>query len=159
MTGSRQGPRAIGAELPAVTRTALVRRGFAALRVIADWPETVGPALADSTRPERLVRSRAGKATLVIRVSPAAALEVQHLEPLIVERINSQFGFAAVDRLRLVQGPVAPRPRRVRRPEPQLPAAEAMRLADRLAPIADADLKAALERLGRAVGARRPAPR
>lgn len=155
MTAGRQGPRAIGAELPAVTRSALVRRGFAAVRVIADWPEIVGPALADSTMPERLTRTRTGKATLAVRVTPSAALELQHLEPLVIERINGHFGFAAVHRLRLIQGPVTPRPRRrPRPPEAALPPAEAAALAQRLAPIADPDLKAALERLGRAVRGR-----
>jgi hypothetical protein len=162
MTAGRQGPRAIGVELPAVTRSALVRRGFAAVRVIADWPEIVGPALADSTMPERLTRTKTGKATLVVRVRPAAALELQHLEPLVIERINSHFGFGAVHKLRLVQGPVTLRPRRKPRPPPPpLPPAKAETLARSLAPIADPELKAALERLGKAVigKVQRPVPR
>ncbi|MEJ0072405.1 MAG: DciA family protein [Pseudomonadota bacterium] len=79
-----------------MTRSALARRGFAAARAIADWPEIVGPALAESSVPERLVRGRnAESATLVVRVRSAAALELQHWLPQVIERVNGYFGFRA----------------------------------------------------------------
>ena len=155
MSARRQGLRAIASQLPEITRSALARRGFAAARVIADWPEIVGPELAASSVPERLVRARgADSATLVVRVRPAAALELQHWMPQIIERLNGYFGFRAVGRLRLVQGPVAPRPRRApaapRRPTAEQEAA----LEARLAPLAGSALHQPLLALGRAVRAR-----
>ena len=61
--------------------------------------------------------------TLHVRVgSGALALELQHLEPVVIERINTYFGYRAVERLKLVHGPLpaprgrAPRRRRRRRP-------------------------------------------
>jgi hypothetical protein len=137
MTSRRQGLRAIASELPEVTRSALARRGFAAARVIADWPAIVGPALADASLPERLVRGRsADSATLVVRVRPGAALELQHWMPQLIERLNGYFGFRAVGQIRMIQGPVAPRPRRERRPAPRLAPEGAAALESRLAPIA-----------------------
>jgi len=155
MTTRRQGLRAIASQLPAVTRSALARRGFAAARVIADWPEIVGAALAETSLPERLVRSRGtDSATLVVRVRPAAALELQHWMPQVIERLNGYFGFRAVGRIRLVQGPVAPRRRRARPPAP-VPSPEAAAAVEkRLAPLADSPLHDALLRLGRAIRAR-----
>lgn len=159
MTVRRQGLRAISRELPAVTRSALVKRGFAAARVIADWPEIVGQPMAESSVPERLVKARgADSATLVVRVSPGAALELQHAIPQVIERVNGYFGFRAVDRLRLVQGPVATRRRRALPVPPVLtPAAEAA-LETTLAPLANSPLHDSLARLGRAVRAKAQRP-
>jgi hypothetical protein len=152
MTSRRQGLRAISRELPDVTRSALAKRGFAAARVIADWAEIVGAALAASSVPERLVRARgADSATLVVRVSPGAALELQHAIPQVIERVNGYFGFRAVDRLRLVQGPVATR-KKPAAPTltPLTPAAE-QALETTLAPLANSPLHDSLAKLGRAV--------
>jgi hypothetical protein len=155
MTLRRQGLRAIARELPDVTRSALAKRGFAAARVIADWPEIVGQALAESTVPERLIRGRdTAYATLVVRVRPGAALELQHAIPQVIERVNGYFGFQAVTRLRLIQGPIAPR----RRPvlpaiKPLTPAAE-QALDTLLRPLANSPLHESLARLGRAVRGR-----
>lgn len=159
MTLRRQGLRAISRELPDVTRSALAKRGFAAARVIADWPEIVGQALAESSVPERLIRGRTGSgndeaATLVVRVSPGAALDLQHAHDQVIERVNGYFGFRAVARLRLIQGPVTPRRRPVRKvPAPLTPAAE-QALETTLAGLANSPLHDSLARLGRAVRGR-----
>jgi hypothetical protein len=151
----RQGLRALSAALPAVTKTSLAKRGFAAARLIADWPAIVGPALAAASIPERLLRDRKGaEPTLVVKVAPGAALELQHLEPLVVERINTHFGFLAVARLKLKQAPVArafaPSPR----PAPLDPSVERA-LSARVTAVADPELQSALLALGRAVTRRK----
>jgi hypothetical protein len=152
----RQGLRAIGAAMPAITKTSLMKRGFAAARVIAAWPDIVGPLLSSCSIPERLVKDRAGtEPTLLVKVAPGAALELQHLEPLVIERINTHFGFRAVARLKLKQGPVtrlaAPAtPRR----KPVDPAVE-KDLERRLTGIADPGIQSALLALGRVVAQRK----
>jgi len=155
MSTRRQGLRAIARELPDVTRSALARRGFAAARAIADWPEIVGPGLAESSAPERLIRGRdADSATLVVRVRPAAALELQHWIPQVIERVNSYFGFRAVGHIRLVQGPVVRSKRHDLPPRPVLAPQDAAALEARLAPLAGSPLHEALLSLGQAVRAR-----
>lgn len=146
----------MAAELPAVTRSAYLRRGFAAARVVTDWAEIVGPALADSSLPERLILDRSGdSATLVVKVRPAAALELQHWEPQVIERINSCFGFRAVTRLKLRQGPVAPRRRAAARRAAALDPGQEQALERTVAAVEDDGVREALRRLGRAVLARR----
>ena len=72
-------------------------------------------------------------------------------EILIVERINGYLGYPAVARLRLRQGPLATNRRR-RRPLPAtLSAAAEASLSERMAGVEDAELRGALESLGRAV--------
>ncbi len=158
---SRSGLRALGATVAKVASAALGKRGFAEAGVITDWPEIVGPQLAAHSSPVRLAfpRGRRAEGTLHIRVAGAFAVELQHLEPLVVERINRYFGYRAVARLAMVQGPLPERaPRRRHKAEiRRLSDEEERALAERLAAVPEAGLRQALRRLGRAVIGRRPA--
>jgi len=142
----------VAAALGTVAKPALQRHGFATQDVVLRWPAIVGRHLAGRTAPERLAfpRGRASEGVLHLRVEAAVAPEVQHLAPLIVEKVNMFFGYAAVVRLALHQGPL-PRAATAAAPAPAAtPAvrAEAARLAGAAA---DAGLREALARLGEAV--------
>ena len=133
------------------------RRGLTEAGLIADWAAIVGDSLAAECAPQRLVRGADGVGgSLHVRVTGPLALELQHLEPLVIERINGYFGYRAVARLTMHQGPLAARHSRRRPPRPQPDASAEARLAPMLAGVEDEDLRAALERLGRAVLARQP---
>ena len=107
------GLRAIAATLPGATRRLRQRRGLAQSALFQDWPAIVGDVLATQCYPQRLVRGAAGAGgTLHLGVAGPLALELQHLAPQVIERINTYFGFAAVARLTLHQvAPMAPRQR------------------------------------------------
>ncbi len=141
-----------------VTRPVFGRHGFAGGALVVDWPAIVGSAVATHTLPLRIKfppKERTG-GTLMVKVdSGAFALEVQHLEPLILERINGYFGWAAVAKLRLQQGPLPEPPRRpLPPPGAGTVAADPAREA-RLAEVEDPELREALARLGRHI----PGPR
>ncbi len=80
------------------------RRGFRHLPILERWHEIVGEQIAVFSRPERIRRTKDGGATLTLKVEGAMAVEVQHLAPLILERLNNHFGGAAIERLNVVQG-------------------------------------------------------
>ncbi len=88
-----------------INSRAFNRYGFAKSDIVLHWKEIVGEILARSSLPERLVMPRdtekeEGKAgVLHIRVEGSFAPEMQHLEPLVIDRINSYYGFRAVGRL------------------------------------------------------------
>ncbi len=142
------GFRRIDRALAKVTKPFFRSRGFALADLLAHWPAIVGPELADSTCPERL----GANGQLRIHVAGPAATEIQHLEPQILERIAVYFGYRAVRRLVLLQGPLPP----TRPADPALrPTREAeARPCEGLERIAPSELRSALERLGRAVRAR-----
>ncbi len=147
----RQGQVPLGRLLPKVAGRSLAKRGAAFAQILTTWPELVGSRLAGHASPEKLLfpRGRNEDATLTIRVIGAFSTEVQHRAPVIVERINLIFGRPLIGRLRLVQG--APRlPQRAAgRPPPRpLGAAARQDLTRLLETVADADLRASLERLG-----------
>ena len=97
------GPRALGALLPRLTRPAFKRRSPAGAALMADWPAVVGPALAAVTTPKRL-----GNGTLVIGCAGPVAMELTHLAPQLIGRINAHLGQVAVERLRFVQQASSP---------------------------------------------------
>lgn len=123
MSPSRPIPRSVprqrltferlGTRLDGLTRKAFTKFGFADDHVLTRWREIVGPQMARQTSPERLSRPQKGSSggsTLTVRVSGAAALELQHLAPQIIEKINGFYGRPMVARLKLVQGPLPMRP-------------------------------------------------
>lgn len=115
--GEGPGLRAVAGLVPAITRKAFEKHGFAAASLIIDWTQIVGADIARLTRPERLKwprlvekaaeadEAQTGRpgATLVIRVDPAAALDIQYRKAQLLERINAYFGYRAVSELRIVQ--------------------------------------------------------
>jgi hypothetical protein len=85
----------------------------------------------------------------VLRVEGPMALEIQHASDVILQRINRFFGWSAVGRLALRQGPLSRRERR--RPAPAPDAREVEQVAQTLSSIEDDQLRAALARLGASI--------
>ena len=121
----------------------------------ARWREVVGEEIARRTEVVKLTRGRAGGAsTLEIRVAGPAAAIIQHQAHEILARVNLFLGAEAVQKLRIVQGPLqakpaGPVPAR-KRAQPLDAAAEAG-LAEGLAGAPEGPLKTALLALGRGV--------
>ncbi|MGE0338608.1 MAG: DUF721 domain-containing protein [Xanthobacteraceae bacterium] len=95
---------------------AFKRQGFAAVEIVTHWPEIVGEDLAKRSEPIKLAWPRRDDpdsvGVLQIRVEGAYALEIQHLQPVILDRVNRYFGWKCVGRLAIRQGPVAFRRKR-----------------------------------------------
>ncbi len=117
------------------------------------WKEIVGETLARFTEPVKVSKPRGGgPASLELKVSGPAAALIQHQAPEILQRVNLFLGEGAVDRLRIIQGPIttaSPKTRH-RRAAPLDAAAEA-RLRASLNSAPDSPLKEALLHLGRGV--------
>jgi hypothetical protein len=139
------GPRPVGALVPAIARPAFRKRSPAAAQVMADWASIVGPKLASVTSPRRL---SAGK--LVIACAGPVAMELQHLAPELISRINTHLGAAVIERLGFVQAGDAPEPAgAVIRPA--LSAADERRAAEAVKTVPSGELHDALAALSRAV--------
>jgi len=138
----RQQPLAdlVGASI----RPATARQGFSDVDLLLYWDDIVGERLAAMAQPVKLnwparrnqgydaeldiadsrtaVRAPArspaptSKATLVLRVDPAFALDLQHESGILIERINAHLGWNCIGRLVLQQGPITRSPTRPLRP-------------------------------------------
>lgn len=157
------GPLAVGAYVPAIARKVFEAHGFPSASILSDWPEIIGADFAAITAPERLAWPRGGHqshtdeqsprrtpshrrtgATLFLRVEGPRSLEVQHIAPQLLERINTYFGYRAVAELRIIQGPVM-------RDVPPEPPAREVKGVELDKEIEDEKLRAALEKLGEGI--------
>ena len=131
------------------------RQAGMTLDLLAAWDQLAGPDHAARTRPERLKWPRGDAeefkpATLVVACDGAHAIFFQHETKVLIERLNTFFGFAAVDRVQIVQRPLAAREAPRPAPPTLAPARERALQRD-LRRVDDERLRAALARLGRGV--------
>ena len=150
-------PKALGVALERVTKPLFGKRGLADGAIVRHWSAIVGPEFARYTAPEKLVFPTGERAagTLHLRVSSgSAATLIQHQEPAILERINGYFGYRAVARLALKQGPLPVAADVPAERDPVLPEDEERALSASLTSIEDEELRDALQSLGRLVKVR-----
>jgi hypothetical protein len=130
------------------------RQGFTSREIVTHWDDIVGAEISALAEPIRMqwIRTRdpdeSPPATLVLRVEGPAALEIQHMSGVIVERVNRYLGWQAVDKLSLRQAPLTRRPKPGR---PRIDATAAAAMAAQITGIADDSLRTALGRLGAAI--------
>ena len=160
---SNGGLRSVGSTLQRVAGKTLRNLNSAEATLLTEWAAIAGEELAARARPRRLKFPRASErreGTLVLSVDPAFALDLQHGQDVLIERVNGFFGYRAVARILLEQRPLAQAPA----PSPRVPPATALApparaglLASRVDGIGDETLRLALLRLGTAVAARQAA--
>jgi len=134
---------------------AYAKQGFAARELVTRWTEIIGPELSAHCEPLKMQWPRPVEgqpqepATLILRVEGPMALEIQHASDVILERVNRFFGWSAVGRLALRQGPLSRRARP--HPSPPPDAREVEQIAQTLTSVEDDELRAALARLGASI--------
>jgi hypothetical protein len=133
------------------------RFGFVQSAIVSRWSEIVGERYARVSSPES-IRFPTGKKSggvLTLLVEGAHSPLLQHLAPLIIERVNRFFGYLAIDRVVFRQGrPLA------RSPKPERPQSSPVskELGEGLRQIADPELRACLESLAGKIAATSGAP-
>jgi len=150
--------RPLGELVHPVIDPALSRRGFGLAGLVLHWDEIVGEEFAAVSRPIKVqwpVRpggtpGQAGTAAaaLLVRAEPSCALELQHLAPVILERVNAQLGWRCIARLVLMQGPVAARSAARHQSAPPFDQAAGAAAAALIGKGLDPSLQQALVRLG-----------
>jgi hypothetical protein len=151
-------PRRYARPLPDIAGTLLAeafrKQGFASSELVVRWSAIVGDDVAAYAEPLKIQWQRVPDGqppqpgTLVLRVSGPAAIEIQHMSGVILERVNRYFGFAAIAKIAIRQAPLRralPRPVRVLDPQ------AIQSVAETLPGDADPALRIALARLGAAV--------
>ena len=149
-----RAPRTLASQVVKLVKPIFGERGFADASIIRDWPEIAGEYLANHCVPEKInyPQGKKNKGTLHLRIDNGGlAIQLQHLEAVLIERINAYFGFSAVKWIRVTQGPL---PKALKNdfssPQP-LSTTEEQSLFNCLNVVDDDELHQALERLGRAI--------
>ena len=152
---ARSFPRPLSEFTGAALSDSLKAQGFASSEIIARWADIVGTEIDAHSEPMKINWPRAvgdqspEPATLILRVEGPAALEIQHLSAVILERVNRFFGWQAIGRIALRQAPLRRREQPTPPPPPDPQAAA--RIAESLPAIEDDDLRQALARLGASI--------
>ena len=102
----RRGLQRLGRVIGRITTPALRKRGFVHAGIVNRWSAIVGEELSRASAPRRISwpTRRAEPGVLHVRVEGAQATELQHMTPLIIERVNAYFGYHAIGAVRLTQG-------------------------------------------------------
>ena len=154
MTIPRKRFRAIGVNIEKIVKPIFGRRGFGGAAIVNSWVEVVGSVLARHTFPEQISYPNGSRldGTLHLRVnSSAMALELQHLAPQLQDKINTYFGYRAISRIKIVQGPIPETETEEKKKRRPLHAEEKDKLEQSLKIISDPELKAALSKLGSSI--------
>ena len=144
--------RAVSDMLPDVGRAAFRRFGFVQSSIVSRWREIVGERYAAVSSPEsiRFPPGKRSQGVLTLVVEGAHAPMMQHVAPVITERVNRFFGYTAVERVFFKQGVVQLAKAKARIAPPSLrPIPREM--GDSLRQIADPELREVLEALARGV--------
>ncbi len=141
----------------------LAAQGFAAADIVTGWPDIIGQNLANHCEPikiswpRRIGDAPPEPATLLLRVEGAFALEIQHQAPVIIERVNTRYGWRCIGKIVIKQGPIRKEPVRKQRAEPRSEAI--LEAQKRVGTLADEGLRDALVRLGSGILDERLPPR
>ena len=97
---------ALAQSLQPFMKVAAKRYGLAEADILANWENIAGAELASYSQPIKICFNKSEKVngSLYIAVPNGAfALELQHREKFIIEKINTYFGYAAVAHLKILQ--------------------------------------------------------
>jgi hypothetical protein len=145
-------PRSAGDLVGEVGGQSFRRFGFVQSAIVSRWSEIVGERYARVSSPESIgfPAGRKVGGALTLLVDGAHAPLIQHLAPLIIERVNRFFGHSAVNRVIFKQGRARAAPARPKRPDLRPVPKE---IGQGLREIADPELRACLESLAAQIAA------
>ncbi len=103
--------KAIKAVVNRVVNPIAKKRGIIHGKIILEWEKIVGPQYASYCAPLKISFRQGYRTygTLHMKVNPSHALLVNHSQDLVIEKINTFFGYKAVNKLKIIQMPFTPR--------------------------------------------------
>ena len=164
-------PRPVSDLVPALTKDVFGRKNMLFGKMLAEWEHIAGPEIAAQTTPMELKYSRTGgskkadgtvkadktppKATLVLAVQPAYALELSYQKDLLAERLNVFFGYPAIKEIKIIQHSGVMDNKKIKAPlHRPLTMQEQQKIDGLVGDIQENDLQIALKNLGKAIVSR-----
>ena len=133
------------------------KRGFVSADIFINWSSIVGQRYAETVQPEKIIwpRNTAGKSneltTLVVRTDSATSMFLEYEKAQFVERINTFFGWGAINRIKIVNHPLRQKPKPPQLKHRKLQQTEIHQLEAKLSGVSNNRLKSALFCLGKDV--------
>jgi len=147
-------PKTLGSLVEPLTRPVFKAQGLASSRLVTQWAAIVGGTLAARSFPVKISypHGKTTDGTLTIAVENGFALEIQHLQLLIIEKLAVYFGYRAISRIVISHAltrQTIVKPDKVKKPP--LPSSAAMDVES----IDDEELKIALRSLALSMSEKR----
>jgi hypothetical protein len=100
--------KSLSSLLPKEAKVVFRKYGFSSSEVLTRWADVVGPDMAKHTEPIRFQfqKGKRGHGTLHLKVEGSFAPALQHLAPLLMEKVNMFYGYKVVGKITIIQGPV-----------------------------------------------------
>lgn len=149
----KRQPTRIGIYTQKIIAPVFKARGLMEGKIITHWAHIVGDRFARLSLPEKITFSKGKKTegTLYLSVTSSSSLLLHYAQDLILEQINTFFGYKAVAKLCLTHGFIAPKENPIPPPPPPLSSEEKAWLSEQTKRIEDPDLRACLEKLGESI--------
>lgn len=146
-----QGLTSLTRSVRAVSKAALGARGFANVDIIENWTDILGADLSRGIVPVKIVFKNESRSHGVLHVKSAGgafAMLCEHQKGRILNRINTYFGYPAVESLKIIQGAL-----KLKTPESmprvrKISAAQKEALEKKVALIEDEDLRRQMYEIG-----------
>lgn len=145
----------IGTLVPKVAKSSFEKYGFAYSDLVHNWEAVVGAPLSQQCVPKKMVwprgrhheQTRSG-GTLHLTCLSAFAVDLQHQQAQIIDRINQFYGYQAVSALSFTQARHLFENSEKPTPTPSLSEMEKEQIKERTSAVNDPGLAKALETLG-----------
>ena len=137
---------------------AIAKIGLSQASLMLDWDTIMGARIAAMCEPEKLRRPRGSSktapeaATLILRVANGFGLDVQHMAPTIIERVNTHLGWRCVGAISIKSAPLKHIGRRRAVKDKPAPVPLSPLIEAQISAFKDEALRNALGRLGTAIG-------
>ncbi|OJW50205.1 MAG: hypothetical protein BGO67_02445 [Alphaproteobacteria bacterium 41-28] len=122
-------------------------------RIIIHWSQIVGEKFSRLALPEKITfpRGKKTEGTLHLNVTSSGALLLQYAQDLILEQVNTYFGYKALSTLRMTHGFIPPEESVPSFPLSSISPEDKQWLESQIGGVHDSELKECLEKLGEAV--------
>ena len=151
--------QSISLALRPLTKQILGNKGFVEADIILNWGEIIGEELAEYCFPQRIEFQKEKKNNGCLHLdvpSGAFAVEIQHREKYILNKINTYFGYNAVSSIKIMQNNRLQRPPEKKAPQEkpettELSPQEEQQIKNLSSEINNQNLKEILIKLGHSV--------
>ena len=154
MTIPRRKFKTIGTNVTKIVKPLISKRGFGNSEIINNWVNIVGDKLAQNITPQKISYNSNSNldGVLLLRVnSSSVALEIQYIGKQIINKINTYFGFRAIGRIKIIQGPIPTPEKKIANKIKTVANTDKIELEKKLNSVKDPDLRVALAALGAAI--------
>jgi hypothetical protein len=137
-----------------IAKGLLGKNAFVEIDIIRNWSKIVGEQLAENSVPLELNFNADQKNNGVLKIcvaTGALAMEIEQKKIIILEKINTYFGYNAVAAIKVVQNQSVMTMTGMKKDEKQISESQKNMLNDMVEDLKSDDLKEALLRLGESI--------